>query len=95
MDGLALSIRFAPTGERGPEDIKLANVWTDKVGPLLDAISRFAPKDFPIEYRQKVEMEQEDQHTFPCTVRSLKEAEAIDWPPPRTPWWCVWRRFVR
>jgi hypothetical protein len=72
-----------------------SNIWTDKVGPLLDAISRFAPKDYPIEYRQKTEMQQEDQHPFPCTVRSPKEAEAIDWPLPRTPWWCVWRRMVR
>jgi hypothetical protein len=56
---------------------------------------RFAPKDYPIEYQQIIARDDEGLDRRTASVRSLKEAEAMDWPPPRTPWWCGWRRLVR
>ena len=94
VDGFWLNVRFSQSGVRGPDDIELNNVWVDEIGPLIEAVSRCAPKDYPINYRQIIVGDSE-LHNFRCIVRSLKEVQALEWPPPRTPWWCVWRRFVR
>ena len=84
VDGWWLSIRFSQSGERGPDDIQLNNVWIDEISPLIEAISQFAPKDYPINYRQLITADP-DLRTFRPIVRTLKEAEAQGWPPPRTP----------
>ncbi len=95
-DGSSLEIRFTPTGEKGSDDICLSNVWTDEVGPLIDAVSRLAPREYPIEYRQTIaQFDEGFRRSRAASVRSLKEAEAFEFPPPRPRKWCVWRRWFR
>lgn len=93
VDGWYLSVRFSRSGERSSEDIELNNVWIDEIGPLVEAISRFGPMDDPINYRQMITGDP-DLRNYRPIVHSLKEKYAFRGPPPRMPWWCVWRRLA-
>jgi hypothetical protein len=94
IDGISLHICFTPTGEDGPDDIVISNTWIDAAGPLLDAISKLGPKEFPIRF-EKVITSTDWFRKYPTTVLTLKEREKLDSPPPETPWWCVWRSIFR
>ncbi len=93
-DGISLWISFTPSGEEGPEDIAISNTWVEATRPLLDAISKFGPKEFPIGFETIISRD-ELLSKRPATVRTLREVQALDWPAPKTPWWCVWRSFIR
>lgn len=92
-DGTELHIAFSSDGNEGPDDIVLANVWVDVVGPFYDIINRYAPRDYRLKFRDVVSTDPPAQRPS-ITVRTLKEYDRVFSPPPRTPWWCVWRAFA-
>lgn len=90
MDGYWLHLYFTSDGSSSPDDIDVSNVVVPEISPLLDLISKFGPKDYPIDFDERIR-ERGEQTT---TRRTLAEREKMGWPTPKTPWWCVWRNLV-
>lgn len=93
MDGIELRIAFSPDGKAGSDDVVLANAWADAFGPLSDLVNRAGPREYPLRFRDVVARDERERPRA-VTVRTLKEHDRVFSPPPRMPWWCVWRAFA-
>ncbi len=92
-DGAHLVVKFAPNGEDDPNDIALRNAWVEELRPLLSIISIKGPKDFPIPYARYL-TPSDNSPRQPFQIRTLEESRLADDPPPKTPFWGIWRKFL-
>lgn len=93
-DGIGLHINFTASGENGDDSIGVTNTWVPAIKPLLDAISQRLPAKARIRFTGLL-IPDGDPRDYPATVRTLAEWKAISEPPPKTPWWSLWRSFQR
>lgn len=93
-DGSNLHISFDPGGKERADDVNIRNTWVEEFRPLLTTVSELSPKDHPITFIEAVTSD-ENLRRHPTTVRTKAEQDRRDWGEPDTPWWCVWRKWLK
>jgi hypothetical protein len=94
FDGISMEIGFSPDGGEGSDDIALSNAWTDEIRPLLANVSKFGPKEFPIELERFTRINPLHP-SYKVTIRSRQAWSDIYEPLPRTSRWNIWRKLAR
>lgn len=94
FDGVALRISFAPDGKERADDVRISNTWVEEFRPLLTAVSELGPKDHPIPFIKEMATD-ERLREYPTTVRTKAEQDRREWGELKTPWWCVWRKWLK
>lgn len=94
MDGVTLSITFAPDDKTRDDRIALSNIWRPEIKPLLDAVSATLPDELKIKFEESMR-EMESFRTPHCTIRTWAEVRAREAQfEGHLPWWCFWPRFA-